>query len=98
MEIEYNGKDCDPKITRYSIKGLEGYSGHVLKHNGQFTDLDLLLNIKGVPHWTVYYGKIHASNNEKELENEIKKAIQGFKKELDIISNFMEKGEKDGTY
>ena len=46
MEIKYDGKECDPRITRYSIKGLEGYSGHVLKHNGQFTDLDLVLNVE----------------------------------------------------
>ena len=93
MEIKYDGKECDPRITRYSIKGLEGYSGHVLKHNGQFTDLDLVLNIEGAPHWTVYYGKIHASNNKEELENEIEKAIQEFKKELKIINNFMEMRE-----
>jgi hypothetical protein len=90
MEIKYDGKECDPRITRYSIKGLEGYSGHVLKHNGQFTDLDLVLNIEGVPHWTVYYGKIHASNNKKELEKEVEKAIQEFKKELKTLILFLQ--------
>lgn len=87
MEIKYVGKDYDPRVTRYELV-MGDFNGSVLKHNGQFTDLDLMLN-RGKNSWAVYYGKILA-NNEKELEEIVDEKILMFRQEVDELVNYLQ--------
>jgi len=93
MEIEYDGKEGVTNVTRYNVR-LNGYSGFVYKWIGEFYKLDLQLNVKGVPHWDVWYGEINPCANKKELEEEILRLIEEFKKQMEILNVFLREGEE----
>ena len=76
MEIKYAGKGYDPRVTRYDLV-MGNFNGSLKKHNGQFTDLDLMVS-QGDNNWTVYYGKILA-NNKEELRQIADEKIAEFK-------------------
>lgn len=87
MEIKYVGKDYDPRVTRYKLV-MGDFNGSVLKHNGQFTDLDLMVS-QSENNWAVYYGKILA-NNEKELKEIVDEKIAAFIQDVDELSNYLQ--------
>ena len=87
MEIKYVGKDNDPRLSRYKLV-MDDFNGSVLKHNGQFTDLDLMVR-QSENNWSVYYGKILA-NNEKELKDIVDRKIIAFVQDVDELSNYLQ--------
>ena len=87
MEIKYVGKDNDPRVSRYKLV-MDDFNGSVLKHNGQFTDLDLMVR-QSENNWSVYYGKILA-NNEKELKDIVDRKIIAFVQDVDELSNYLQ--------
>ena len=87
MEIKYVGKDYDPRVTRYKLV-MGDFKGSVLKHNGQFTDLDLMIS-QSKNNWAVYYGKILA-NNEKELKEIVDEKIAAFIQDVDELANYLQ--------
>ena len=87
MKIEYEGTDYDPKVTRYNlVTGV--FNGSLLKHNGQFTDLDLMVS-QGKNNWSVYYGKILA-NNEKELKEIVDEKIAAFIQDVGELVDYLQ--------
>jgi len=91
MEIEYVGKEYDPRVTKYKLVE-NNFNGYVLKHNGQFTNLDLMVRQSG-NNWAVYYGKILA-NNEKELKKIIDEKIETFIQDVNELSNYLQEMKK----
>ena len=87
MEIKYVGKDYDPRVTRYKLV-MGDFHGWFLKHNGQFTELDLFLK-QGKQNWQVYIGNILA-NNEKELKEIVDEKILIFRQEIDELVNYLQ--------
>ena len=87
MKIEYAGKDYDPKVTRYNLV-MGVFNGSLLKHNGQFTDLDLMVS-QGKNNWSVYYGKILA-NNEKELKEIVDEKIAAFIQDVGELVDYLQ--------
>lgn len=87
MEIKYLGKDYDPRVTKYKLV-MGDFTGSLLKHNGQFTDLDLMIK-QGGNSWAVYYGKILA-NNEKELKEIVDEKIAAFIQDVDELVNYLQ--------
>ena len=87
MEIKYVGKDNDPRVSRYKLV-MDDFNGSVLKHNGQFTDLYLMVR-QSENNWSVYYGKILA-NNEKELKDIVDRKIIAFVQDVDELSNYLQ--------
>ena len=87
MEIKYVGKDNDPRVSRYKLV-MDDFNGSVLKHNGQFTDLDLMVR-QSENNWSVYYGKLLA-NNEKELKDIVDRKIIAFVQDVDELSNYLQ--------
>ena len=87
MEIKYAGKDYDPKVTRYNLV-MGDFNGSLLKHNGQFTELDLMVS-QGKNNWSVYFGNILA-NNEKELKEIIDEKIAAFIQDVDELVDYLQ--------
>lgn len=79
MKIEYVGKDYDPRVTRYDLI-MDNLNGKLLKHNGQFTFLDLFFTVEDKD-WNVYYGDIVA-NDKKELKLIIQEKFELFKENV----------------
>ena len=87
MEIKYAGKDYDPKVTRYNLV-MGNFNGSLLKHNGQFTELDLMVS-QGKNNWCVYFGNILA-NNKKELKEIIDEKIAAFIQDVDELVDYLQ--------
>jgi|TARA_R100000479_G_C6273482_1_gene160356 hypothetical protein len=87
MEIKYAGKDYDPKVTRYNLV-MGDFNGSLLKHNGQFTELDLMVS-QGKNNWCVYFGNILA-NNKKELKEIIDEKIAAFIQDVDELVDYLQ--------
>ena len=88
MEIKYAGKDYDPRVTRYDLV-MGPYNGTLLKHNGQFTELNLDVK-QGKNNWAVYFGSILA-NNKEELKQIVDEKIIDFKNHVAELHEFMQK-------
>jgi len=95
MEVKYEGKCWEPRVTNYSVF-MGNFYASLKKHNGQFVHLDLFLGIgeHRHQHWQVYYGNIVANNN-KELKQIIEEKISEFKPFVTELYEFMMKIDGD---